>query len=234
MSGGVGVAPGERVGFPLVRMESVFPRLGMPIFKDVPIDYVSATNFGFANNVIVHSGSDFTSRAHRGDDVLPLRKFLIRVVSGPVVFLWDDGVIDGLNYAHRPSGIQQGDIPPHPPSFGFQKFGMSESGPHVGARLQFGEPSKIAYLTKYGKNEEYSGDREDTRKYGERIVDSLIKYPRYVVLISVFFGVLCGAIGIAINLNSRGKMGAIFGGALVVVGLLTPVFPWWLVIFLVI
>jgi len=111
---------------------------------------------------------------------------------------------------------------------------MSESGPHVGARLQFGEPSKIAYLTKYGKNEEYSGDREDTRKYGERIVDSLIKYPRYVVLISVFFGVLCGAIGIAINLNSRGKMGAIFGGALVVVGLLTPVFPWWLVIFLVI
>jgi hypothetical protein len=110
----------------------------------------------------------------------------------------------------------------------------SESGPQVGSVFRFREICKIAHLTKDGDNERNSGQSENARSYGNWFFDTFIEKPCYMTLISILFGALCSAVGIAINLNSSKTAGAILGGALVVAGILTPLFPWWILIFLVI
>lgn len=60
------------------------------------------------------------------------------------------------------------------------------------------------------------------------IVEYLLNHPRNAMLISVIVGVLTGAIGITLSLNSEPGWRRSLGGALLVLGMLTPILPWWL------
>ncbi|THD43875.1 MAG: hypothetical protein E7774_11870 [Bradyrhizobium sp.] len=91
---------------------------------------------------------------------------------------------------------------------------------NVGAQLTFRRATGVAYLDSDHKNEE---DRRDRKG----IVDQLIEKSSHYPVLSDLAGVICGAIGITIYVNSLGWFGAAIGFALIAIGILTPVFPWW-------
>lgn len=119
-----------------------------------------------------------------------------------------------------------GTISPHswevPPLFHHNFFNVN-----VSSQLAFGGFSRIAPLTENQYGQRDSGEIENNRKYGERIIESLAEKPRQGLFISFFIGLLCVAIGIAFNIKGRGKYSMWIGGIFFVVGLLTPIFPWW-------
>lgn len=48
--------------------------------------------------------------------------------------------------------------------------------------------------------------------------------------VSLLVGICCGTVGVAIYLNSRGICGSLIGMGLVILGILTPNFPWWILL----
>jgi hypothetical protein len=90
----------------------------------------------------------------------------------------------------------------------------------VGAQLSFRGTTGVAYLDSDNKNEE---DRRDRKGIVDQLIEKSSRYP----VLSDLVGVICGAIGITIYVNSREWFGAAIGFILIAVGILTPVFPWW-------
>lgn len=109
-------------------------------------------------------------------------------------------------------------------------FGHDVFDGDISPQLPFGRLSRISQLTKNNQDQRESSYREQAREYGERIIDRLADKPRYVTLVSVFFGLFCSACGIALYLGDRGLMLSGIGIVLVGFGIITPLFPWWLLI----
>jgi hypothetical protein len=66
------------------------------------------------------------------------------------------------------------------------------------------------------------GCGEDESKQSKGIINRLAKEPRNATFIGIMTALLCGAIGIALNFNSRTRRARIFGNILTVLGVLAP------------
>jgi hypothetical protein len=118
--------------------------------------------------------------------------------------------------------------------FGFRSPEHSCFHLHVGAQLPFGGMTRIAYLRDNPKNEAEGRDSKETGQYGERIVERFLQHPREITLVSTLIGMFCAAIGIALYLNSRGTFACVTGLLLLGVGMITPIFPWWALLLVVV
>jgi hypothetical protein len=84
----------------------------------------------------------------------------------------------------------------------------------ISSQLTLRRASPIAYLPEDDQNKQERRDREGVvQRFASKSTNSPIP---------VLIGVICGAIGIAINLKSRSSFGALIGAVLVVLGILTP------------
>jgi len=100
----------------------------------------------------------------------------------------------------------------------------------ISTQLPFG---RLSSVTQLAENNPYKGNRsyrEQTREYGKWIIDRLLDKPGYMSIISVFFGLLCCASGIALYLKDFGRLLSVGALALVGLGILTPLIPWWILI----
>jgi len=95
--------------------------------------------------------------------------------------------------------------------------------------LSVGSITSIAYLTndRADQQQSHRSEKQSIKSYG--IIDRLIDKPREAGLISLIVGVVIGAIGITLYLNRGWKIGFL----LLVIGGVTPLFPWWLALLIV-
>ena len=108
------------------------------------------------------------------------------------------------------------------PCFGFGPRKIGGLYQNVSSELPFGRTSPVADLHNDNDHKQQSNYREGiTSEFLEELADE----------IPVVAGFICGTIGIAIYLNSRGFFGSFVGMSLIVVGVL---FPWRALIMLVI
>jgi hypothetical protein len=105
---------------------------------------------------------------------------------------------------------------------------------HISAQLPFGGMTRIANLRDNPKNEAEGRDSEETGQYGERIVERFLQHPREITLVSTLIGMFCTAIGITLYLNGRGTFTSIAGLLLLGIGMITPLFPWWALLLVVV
>jgi hypothetical protein len=82
-----------------------------------------------------------------------------------------------------------------------------------------------------GPPQQYSGYKQQSGKRSNWIIECFRQQPKQIILVSAILGALCAAIGFTLNMK-RDRRVSFLGGALVVLGLLAPIFPWWLVPFL--
>ena len=88
--------------------------------------------------------------------------------------------------------------------------------------LREGKPCQQA-----GSDEKQPGER------GYRITKKiLIDDPQYGFFISIIVGLFCCAVGLTLN-SHRARLRRLLGFCLFALGLFTPIFPWWALIFLV-
>ena len=99
---------------------------------------------------------------------------------------------------------------------------LSTDDINISPQLPFGGSPTVADLNDNNAHKQQSDYRERvTRQFVQELTDD----------IPIILGVICGAIGITIYLNSRGFFGSFVGMSLLVVGVL---FPWRMLVLLVI
>ncbi len=99
----------------------------------------------------------------------------------------------------------------------------------IGSQLPFGGFASIFHLAQYDNDKQERRDTKEKREESYGIIDGLVDQPRKAGLISMLLGVLCGTIGITLYLK-RGRAVSNVGFALVILGMMAPIIPWWLLI----
>ena len=89
--------------------------------------------------------------------------------------------------------------------------------------------SSVAYLDASYNGEQERRYNKETSKSGNWVIDRLVEKPSRVAWVSLIVGIFSGAIGITLYINSRGILSGV-GFILLFLGLLSPVFPWWIIV----
>lgn len=113
------------------------------------------------------------------------------------------------------------------PKHNIRPCDISDANNNVGPQLLLGGTPGIFHLAQYDDDKKERRDSKEKREQGYRVIDSLVDQPRKAGLISMIVGILCGAIGRTFYLK-RNAVVSRAGLALVCLGMLTPLFPWWL------
>jgi hypothetical protein len=93
--------------------------------------------------------------------------------------------------------------------------------------LSFGRFSGVSDLQQNNNGQQEVSYQYAASEQSKGVIDRLIDKPRESVVISVAIGALTSAIGIAFYLNG-GLICSVLGGGLFLLGMLTPIIPWWL------